>query len=48
MSKNFSKIKRYYDTGLWSKRKVYEVVGKKTGITAEEYTIITGEAYIPE
>lgn len=44
-SKNFEKIKNYYDTGLWSKERVYNVVGKKTGITADEYEEITGEPY---
>lgn len=44
-SKNFEKIKDYYDTGLWNKARVYAVVGKKTGITAEEYEEITGEPY---
>ena len=36
-SKNFEKVKMYYDTGLWNKARVHAVVGKKTGITAEEY-----------
>ena len=44
-SKNFEKIKAYYDEGPWDKSKVYAVVGKKTGITAEEYEEITGEPY---
>lgn len=44
-SKNFDKIKHYYDTGLWSKERVYNVVGKKNGITPEEYEEITGEPY---
>jgi uncharacterized XkdX family phage protein len=44
-SKNFEKFKSYYDSGLWSKEKLYNVVGKKTGITAEEYDEITGEPY---
>lgn len=44
-SKNFEKIKNYYDTGLWSKERVYNVVGKKIGITADEYEEITGEPY---
>ena len=48
MSKNFEKFKRYYDEDLWSKQKLYNVVGKRTGITPEEYEIITGEPYIPE
>ena len=47
MSKNFEKIKKYYDEGLWTKNMVYNVVGKKTGITAEEYQLITGEPYVP-
>lgn len=45
MSKNYEMIKDYYGRGLWSKQRVYNVVGKKTGITAEEYELITGEAY---
>ena len=44
-SKNFEKIKAYYDEELWDKSRVYAVVGKKTGITAEEYEEITGEPY---
>jgi hypothetical protein len=47
MSKNYTKIKGYYDTGLWDKRRVYNVVGRATGITAEEYELITGEPYVP-
>lgn len=45
MSKNFELIKGYYDSGLWTKQRVYNVVGKPTGITAEEYKLITGEDY---
>lgn len=45
MSKNFEKIKGYYEKGLWNKSRVYAVVGKATGITAEEYELITGEIY---
>lgn len=44
-SKNFEKIKNYYDKGLWTKEQVYNVVGKKNGITPEEYEEITGEPY---
>jgi len=40
----FEKIKLYYDKGLWSKERVWNVVGKV--ITAEEYEEITGEPYI--
>jgi len=39
----FDKVKMYYDKGLWSKERVYNVVGKV--ITAEEYEQITGEPY---
>lgn len=42
-SKNFNKVKKYHDDGLWSKAKVRAVVGK--WITAEEYEEITGEPY---
>ena len=45
MSKNFEKIKRYYDQGLWTITMVRNVVGKKQGITAEEFKLITGEDY---
>lgn len=47
MSKNFYRIKGYYETGLWDKRRVYNVVGRTTGITAEEYERITDEPYVP-
>lgn len=43
MSKNYAKVKLYYDRGQWSKQKVYNVVGK--WITADEYEMITGEEY---
>ena len=43
MSKNFKKVKTYYDMGLWSKQKVYNVVGK--WITAEEYEQIVREPF---
>jgi len=33
----------YYDKGLWSKERVYNVVGKV--ITAEEYEEITQKEY---
>lgn len=44
MSKNFDKIKKYYDTGLWNKERVRNVVGKGF-ITADEYEMIVGEKY---
>ena len=40
----FEKIKYYYEHGLWDKQRVRNVVGKV--LTAEEYELITGEAYI--
>ena len=42
-SKNFAKVKNYFDNGLWSKERVHAVVGK--WITADEYKDITGETY---
>lgn len=49
MSKNFEKVKKYYDNYLtgkypqWDKTKVYNAVGK--WITKTEYKTITGETY---
>ena len=45
-SKNFEKVKDFYERGLWSKNRVHAVVGK--WITPEEYKEITGEDYIEE
>lgn len=42
-SKNFEKVKKYYDNGIWNEARVYNAVGK--WITAEEYKEITGEDY---
>lgn len=44
-SKNYEKILNYYQAGLWTKEQVYNVVGKKNGITEEEYREIVGEDY---
>lgn len=44
-SKNFEKIKAYYDAQLWTKEQVYNVVGKKNGISSAEYEEITNEPY---
>lgn len=44
MSKMYGKIKAYYDNGLWSKARVYNMVGKGV-ITEDEYREITGEVY---
>ena len=43
MSKNYSKVKEYYDRGLWSKTRVRNAVGK--WITEEEYTS-AGSVYV--
>ena len=45
-SKNFNKVKEYYDRGLWSKTRVKNAVGK--WITQEEYKEITGEDYMTD
>ena len=45
MSKNYTKIKNYYESGLWSIDRVWNVVGKKLGITEDEYKEITGFTY---
>ena len=44
-SANFYRIKGYYDSGLWSKERVYKVVGKPQGIYDWEYAEIVGEDY---
>ncbi len=43
-SKNYGKVKRYFDMKVWTERMVYNAVGK-AWITPEEYTEITGEPY---
>ena len=42
-SKNYKKVKDYYDEKLWAERRVRLAVGR--WITAEEYTEITGKDY---
>ena len=44
MSDKYIKVKNYYDAGLWSKYQVRNAV-VKMWITADEYTLITGEEY---
>lgn len=47
-SKNFEKVKKYYDTGVWNKTKVKTMVTHPASapwITANEYEEITGEKY---
>lgn len=43
MSKNFGKVKGYYDAALWSIGMTRNAVGR--WITAEEYKEITGQDY---
>lgn len=47
-SKHFDNVKGYYDRGLWNKARVRNAVTNPKSnpwITAEEYELITGEAY---
>ena len=43
MSKNFEKVKKFYENGIWNKQRVYNAVEK--WITKEEYKEKTGEDY---
>lgn len=43
-SKNFEKVKKYYDDGKWTLAMVRNAV-VKNWITAEEFKEITGEDY---
>lgn len=43
-SKNFEKIKKWYDQGLWNEAKVRNAVVHKQ-ITEEEYEEIVGKPY---
>jgi uncharacterized XkdX family phage protein len=43
-SKNFQKVKDYYDKGLWDEYRVSEAV-KKGWITEEEFEEIVGHPY---
>lgn len=42
MSKLYNKIKTYYDTGLWSVARVYNMVEKNI-ITLDEYKLIVNK-----
>ena len=44
MSKMYEKIKKYYDTGLWSEKRVRNMVIKGI-ITEEEYKNIVDKEY---
>ena len=46
MSKNYEKVKNYYDKGLWNENRVDNAEGK--WITPEEYEQITGKVYTEE
>ncbi|MBE7718824.1 XkdX family protein [Lacrimispora indolis] len=46
MSKNFEKVKGFYDADLWTEGMVWNAVGR--WITVEEYQEITGEEYKKE
>lgn len=41
----FTRIKQFYDKGLWTKQQIYNVVAVGA-ITAEQYFEITGEIYV--
>lgn len=43
-SKNFEKVRTYYEKKLWSIDRVDNAVGK--WITAEEYYEITGQVFV--
>lgn len=43
MSKNYSRVKGFYEAGLWSIGMVKNAVGK--WITTKEYQEITGQDY---
>lgn len=45
MSKLYSRIKKWYEDGLWSVQKVREAV-EGGWITPEEFYEITGEVYL--
>lgn len=42
-SKNFEKVKRYCDNGLWKIKRVRDAVSR--WITPEEFELITGDPY---
>lgn len=44
-SKNFEKIKNFYDRKLWTTKMVWNVTNKELGITEAEYAEITGLVY---
>ena len=50
-SKNYEKVKGFYEKGLWSRQRVRNAVENPASnpwITPEEYEEITGEKYAAE
>lgn len=45
-SKKFETVKRYYHAGVWTKKMVWNAVGR--WITAEEFEEIVGKPYVVE
>lgn len=45
MSKNFESIKENYEKGFYTDKILRMLVGKKLGITEDEYQEITGSTY---
>ena len=43
MSKNFEKVKQYFEKGLWSEIRVHNAVNR--WLTPTEYLEITGKEY---
>ena len=43
-SKNYEKVKKYWDEGLWNEQRVRNAVSKGW-ITEDEFREITGKAY---
>lgn len=44
MSKNYKKIKKWYDMGIYNDAQIADFV-KKGQLTPEEYELITGQPY---
>lgn len=44
-SKNYEKFKGYFEQELWTLDMLWNVVGRKFGITEDEYNEITGFVY---
>lgn len=41
----YEKVKKWYERGLWSEKRVHDAV-EKGMLTAEEYGEIVGKAYV--